>query len=282
MVAILAFAPMLDRHFLRRVASDLRIRPIADEFNRVLKTWSPAILARNARVRRDVRPGDLPLPPANLVYLVAHTSDLQWFLESGRASAGTISGALDRAGRPLTGMRQVLDLGCGCGRVLRQWQDTAGPQFFGSDFEPAAVAWVGANLPYVTASVNNLAPPLPFADASFDLVYTISVFTHWSEELQGRWMAEMRRILRPDGILLLTTLGEHYLATFSPEERRRFEAGQIVVRDANLPGTNLCLTFHPPAYVRRMAEGFEVVEFVPKGALGSPYQDLWLLSRRAT
>jgi hypothetical protein len=29
----------------------------------------------------------------------------------------------------------------------------------------------------------------------------------------------------------------------------------------------------------RLARGFSVVEFVPKGALGNPFQDSWLLRR---
>jgi len=38
----------------------------------------------------------------------------------------------------------------------------------------------------------------------------------------------------------------------------------------NTPG-NLCVSFHPEAYVREtLAEGFEIVDVVPEGAKGNP------------
>jgi 8-oxo-dGTP diphosphatase len=53
-------------------------------------------------------------------------------------------------------------------------------------------------------SVNGPLPPLPYAESSFDLVYGVSVFTHLSEEHQRAWLPELRRILKPGGLLLLS------------------------------------------------------------------------------
>ena len=44
-------------------------------------------------------------------------------------------------------------------------------------------------------------------DASIDVIYAISVFTHLSEAMHESWMAELRRVLKPDGILLATLHG---------------------------------------------------------------------------
>ena len=53
-----------------------------------------------------------------------------------------------------------------------------------------------------------------------------------------------------------------------------------MVRHDDRPGSNVCGAYHPEAHVReRLARGFSVVEFVPKGALGNPWQDRWLLRR---
>ena len=42
----------------------------------------------------------------------------------------------------------------------------------------------------------------------------------------------------------------------------------------------MCGAYHPEIYVReRLARGFQVVEFVPEGAAGNPYQDAYLLRR---
>lgn len=275
---------MLHQHkIVRRLVSDLHLRPVADEIRRTMITWNPVVRSRNARIRREALPTDLPLPPAKLVYKVAHTTDLDWFLRSGATAKKCITDALVQIGRPIEQFQSVLDYGCGCGRVLRQWRDTKGPRFSGCDYNPEFVAWVGANLPFVSAAKNELAPPLPYADASFDLIYAISVFTHWPDALQEAWMAELRRVLRPKGILLMSTLGTYYLDGLFPHERQQFEAGQLIVRDQNLPGTNLCLAIHPEVYVRSLAarHGMEPLLFEPQGATGSPYQDQWLLEKRA-
>ena len=91
------------------------------------------------------------------------------------------------------------------------------------------------------------------------------------------------RIVRPEGFLLVTTHGERYLDRLDDDERARFARGELVVRWAEVPGTNLCTTFHPPSWVRErlVPRGFEEVQFVPEGARGNPYQDLFLLRRAA-
>jgi hypothetical protein len=82
---------------------------------------------------------------------------------------------------------------------------------------------------------------------------------------------------------LLTTHGERYLRRLNEDERERFSAGELVVRWAEVAGTNLCTTFHPPSWVRSrlVSRGFAEVEFVPEGARGNPYQDLYVLRRAA-
>lgn len=42
----------------------------------------------------------------------------------------------------------------------------------------------------------------------FDVAYCFSVFTHLNERMQNLWLLELKRILKPGGILLLTVHGE--------------------------------------------------------------------------
>jgi hypothetical protein len=94
-------------------------------------------------------------------------------------------------------------------------------------------------------------------------------------------MRELERLLRPKGLLLLTTHGERYRERLSQDERAVFDGGRLVVRWPEGAGTNLCSAFHPPSYVEeRLAARLDVVEFVPEGATGNPHQDLYLLSKR--
>ena len=69
----------------------------------------------------------------------------------------------------------VLDWGCGCGRVIRQWGQVENTQIYGSDYNPELIAWGRSALPFARLSTNGLAPPLPFPDDSFDFLYGISV-----------------------------------------------------------------------------------------------------------
>jgi SAM-dependent methyltransferase len=51
-------------------------------------------------------------------------------------------------------------------------------------------------------------PHLPFPDASIDFIYGISVFTH-IKYLWDAWLLELKRVLKPNGLLLQTIHAEH-------------------------------------------------------------------------
>jgi SAM-dependent methyltransferase len=231
----------------------------------------------------DVDAGGLPVPPARLRTQVAGTPGLEWFLESGRQQAEIIRSAAERHGAPLEGARRMLDFGCGCGRVLRHWAELEGPEIHGSDFNEPLVSWCRSNLPFVTAAVNGLAPPLEYEAARFDLVYAVSVLTHLPHDLERAWIEELSRIVEPGGLLVLTTHGDSYADRLDPEERARYDAGEPVVRWPRVAGSNLCTTFHPEVYVRdRLAPAMELLEFASEGGtVGSRRQDLAVFRKPA-
>jgi SAM-dependent methyltransferase len=216
---------------------------------------------------------DLPLPPRRLMVRVAGTADADWFLRSGLAGYDAIVEHVPDAG-------DVLDFGCGCGRVTRWFAEHDG-SVAGSDLSAAAIAWCRDNLPFGRFEENGLAPPLAFEDESFDLVYALSVFTHLTADLQLAWRDELRRVLRPGGRLLITTHGRSYVPRLDAEERDAFERGELVVRWGEVVGSNLCSAYHPERYLRdTFADGFAFLELEPEGARGNPTQDLVLLQKR--
>jgi SAM-dependent methyltransferase len=224
---------------------------------------------------QHVTPTDgLPLPPRRLMVRVAGTADADWFLRSGRAGYDAIAAHV-----PLDETRDVLDFGCGCGRVTRYFHQHGGA-VAGSDVSADAIGWCRDNLRFARFETNGLAPPLAFSDASFDLVYALSVFTHLTADLQLAWRDELSRVLRPGGRLLITTHGRSYVPRLDEDERARFENGELVVRWGEVVGSNLCSAYHPERYLRdTFADGFAFLELEAEGARGNPTQDLVLLQK---
>ena len=215
------------------------------------------------------------MPPPILRLSSAGTTDVDWFLRSGAAAYRLVEelGARDA--------RTILDFGCGCGRVLRHVPPGDRVRYSGVDWNRRAVRWCKRNLAPMRFARSGLAPPLPGDLAPrFELVYSFSVFTHLTEDLQAPWLAELASRLEPPGVLLVSTHGKSYLSDLSAEERARFEAGELVVRQPRVAGTNVCAAYPPVEAMRRVVPpGLEVVEHRPAGALGNPTQDLWVLRR---
>jgi SAM-dependent methyltransferase len=114
--------------------------------------------------------------------------------------------------------KRALDFGCGAGRVLRHLLSEAEvAEIHGSDVSEEMVTWAAQNLcpPIAGVIVNGEDPPLPYPDDHFDLVMAFSVFTHLVENW-STWLLEMRRILKPDGILIATFLDSSCADLVSP------------------------------------------------------------------
>lgn len=107
----------------------------------------------------------------------------------------------------------VLDWGCGHGRVVRHFRALgARGELFGLDIDPDNIGWAQSHLKGVTFGVGPLMPPTELPGAAFNLVFGISVMTHLTRSVQQAWLEEIRRILRPGGIALLTFTGSSSVA----------------------------------------------------------------------
>ncbi len=106
-----------------------------------------------------------------------------------------------------------MDFGCGCGRVLRWFQNQRNYyHFFGTDIDPEPIEWCRKNIYGVDWRTNTPLPPTSYDDKIFDLVYAISVFTHLNEEYQSAWLGEVRRITRPGGLVIATVHGDSVIS----------------------------------------------------------------------
>jgi cyclopropane fatty-acyl-phospholipid synthase-like methyltransferase len=202
------------------------------------------------------------------------------FVAQSAEAAETIRESLAACGDPIEAVKSLLDFGCGCGRVLRQWASLPSTEVHGTDYNPKLIAWCRENLRFASIGLNGLAPPLVYEDERFDLVFAISVFTHLTTDLEDRWIAELHRVLRPGGRLLLSARGTAWVDHLTREEREAYLAGDRVDRYAEAVGSNLMGVFHPVDYVRdRMAPGFVLTRTEPAAFAGQ--QDLHILTKRS-
>ncbi|MGH2628296.1 MAG: class I SAM-dependent methyltransferase [Anaerolineales bacterium] len=109
-------------------------------------------------------------------------------------------------GRAVPACQGVLDFGCGWGRIIRFFlKDIAADRLWGVDASPEVIEICQRHDRWSRFALVTPAGPTAFSDGAFDLVYSFSVFSHFSEARHFRWLEEIQRILRPGGVLLATT-----------------------------------------------------------------------------
>ena len=150
----------------------------------------------------------------------------------GLYEADMVVDALASAAVEMGSVRAALDFGCSSGRVLRPLS-AAYPQvdWWGCDPNGPAVAWARENLGAVSFFVSGDVPPLKLADASLDLVYGISIWSHFEPQRGMQWFEEMRRVLRPGGHLVMTTHGLNSIAYYLEEGLRSLAQSTEIEHD---------------------------------------------------
>lgn len=231
-------------------------------------TWS-------IRNRNKKASDNLLFPPPHLCYSVAASYDPHHFFSSGRIGAESIEELLKNNGRQINSFKRILDFGCGCGRILRHWQGTEGAEFFGTDIHPALVKWSSANLGFADFMVNDPKLPLKYLSDSFDLVFAVAVFGHIRKELQAHSINELRRVLKPGGLLLITVKGANRIDELTDKKAKEFKSGELVVVEPESSGSNYCLVYHPHSYVLELTKGMELIYFEPSGSPDTN-QDVYL------
>lgn len=273
---------MIDRAALKS------IRPVyrAYQLYRYL-SFQPRLAAAVLRDLRERRsPGTTPLPPARLRFRVHGSLDRDSFVRNGRIIAEDLTGLLASVGREPSSFRRILDFGSGSGRVLRHFREQApGSALFGTDIDPELVGWCEAHMPGVYWSRNEFLPPAPFATGFFDLVYSISVFTHLDEDFQLAWLRELHRIAAPGAMLIASVHGEHVYRTLASVEQQQLDqCGFLFLRGATgrlkldgLPDFYQT-AYHTEPYIRRVwGEHFEILHYGPRAING--HQDAVVLRK---
>jgi ubiquinone/menaquinone biosynthesis C-methylase UbiE len=160
--------------------------------------------------------------------------------------------------------KDVLEVGVGMGADHLEWARSGPRALWGVDLTARAVELTRARLALhglrARLAVSD-ARRLPFADASFDLVYSWGV-VHHSPDTEAA-IAEIRRVVRPGGRVRVMVYQRHsvvgamlWLRYALLRARPRLSLRDIYARHLESPGTKA----FTPAEVRQWFRGFIAVE----------------------
>jgi SAM-dependent methyltransferase len=182
----------------------------------------------------------------------------------------------------------VLDIGCGCGRVARYFCDYLEPssRYEGFDIMANAIAWCRENITPAHPNFGFTATPLhntayrpdpslpdavtfrfPYDDGSFDFVAAQSVFSHLTPDSAANYIRETARVLRPDGIACTTWFwfGDQYTNDYA----KTFVLGdKTAQRDPANP--EAAIAYRSDLVAKMFGDAGMTVELLP----GFKFQDL--------
>jgi SAM-dependent methyltransferase len=171
---------------------------------------------------------------------------------------------------------RILDWGCGFGRVARHLQRFApNAEVLGADIDDENLTWMAGNMPHVKPVSSDIKGHIEQADKSVDIAFGISVMTHLRVDVMKVWLKELCRIVKDDGLLLLTVAGAGSLAFSSrwvkPTDYQTWQSeGLIVFRnnskiDRDIGGEDYYVQSHiNEEQVRAVwSEYVDVLEFIP-------------------
>ena len=155
--------------------------------------------------------------------------------------------------------RRILDAGCGSGPLTAALRDS-GAVVTGFDVSAAMVDLARQRLGEdADLHVADLGAPLPFDDAEFDDVVA-SLVLHYLEDW-SRPLAELRRVLKPGGRLILSVNHPVIFPVVYPEAN--YFAATEYSEDHLMDGQTVWLTFwHRPLHAMTdafVAAGFRIV-----------------------
>ena len=245
----------------------------------------------------DVSPNlSTPVPGSELIFLVNGHHDRRHYAAMRYPAVQTIIEQLDRVGIDYKTFRTILDFGCGCGRILAGWEPILPKDatLLGCDINPKLIEFCNNNIPFAQTWVSSYFPPLEhIADGALDFVYAASVLTHVTRDAAQQWAKEMDRIVRPNGILMISYMGGYYrdaLKDITPQGYSELESTGFYCHVHGTPqqtflGSNDYATYMDSTFVRNLFQNFDLIGerlgLIEGSSPFMSFQDIAILRRHA-
>ncbi len=154
---------------------------------------------------------------------------------------------------------QILDVGCGYGRTLDELHHNGYRNLIGIDFSKGMIVRGKEQFPYLDLRVKE-TDKIALPDASIDAAILFAVLTciHTNEE-QEQLIAELKRILKPNGILyvndFLLNTDERNLSRYAA-----FEETYGIYGVFELPEGAIC-RHHKESRIKELLKDFQTLEY---------------------
>ena len=156
---------------------------------------------------------------------------------------------------------RILDYGCGYGRTLAELSAAGYERLAGVDFSDAMLARARVAVPHAGLARND-GHSLPFKNECFDAMLVFAVLTCIPDNNQQReLLAEVKRVLRPGGLLYLSDLlVNNDLRNRERYERDREKYGCYGVFD--LP-EGVVVRHHSREWIAEITRPFQQLQYQP-------------------
>ena len=224
---------------------------------------------------------EVNLPPDYLIYESFQIDYQKYYTES----IDTAKWLVDHFKKHIDlSNKQILDWGCGHGRIIRHLPMIIGNgcRYFGTDYNKQSIDWCSKNIPNIQFNLNSLDAQLPYEDNRIDVIYGISIFTHLSEQLHYDWYKKLYRILKPNGIMFLTTQGDNFKEKLTSAELKQYNNKQLIIRGNVKEGHRTYSAFHPKGFMENLFSNVEILEHIELKSENSKWipQDIWIIKKK--
>lgn len=176
-----------------------------------------------------------------------------------------------------------MDYGSGHGRLTRHLKNTFSPsKLVAADVWDSAVRFYADELdviPFIISKEN----PISNFDDKFDIIISISVFSHLPRASFESNLSSLVKVLDSDGLLMFTTHGQWFVDRFKVELTDGYYYGLVPGQKLNpnanaLPKEEYSTMFVSENFVKEKIQkvGLKLLKFIPQGHVGR--QDLYVVS----